>query len=79
MAPGQVKVIGQMQPLITKKQIQALIGKLATLNSFISRYSYRLQPFFTTLKGASSKGWGPDCVKAFHSIKVYIASPLSLS
>ena len=25
------------------------------------------------------KGWGPKCDKAFHAIKEYIASPLSLS
>ena len=31
------------------------------------------------LKGASAKGWGPECDRAFHSIKEYIASPLSLS
>ena len=24
-------------------------------------------------------GWGPECDKAFHSIKDYVASPLSLS
>ena len=31
------------------------------------------------LKGASTKGWGPECDKAFHSIKEYITFPLSLS
>ena len=31
------------------------------------------------LKGASTKGWGPECDKAYHYIKEYIASPLSLS
>ena len=31
------------------------------------------------MKRASTKGWRPECDKAFHSIKEYIASPLSLS
>ena len=79
MAPGQVKAIEQMQPAITKKHIQTLTRKLITLNRFISRYSDRLHRFFTTLKGAPTKGWGPKCDKAFRSIKEYIASPLSLS
>ena len=79
MTPDQVKSIAQMQPPITKKQIQTLIGKLTTLNRFISRYSNRLRPFFAVLKGASSKGWGPENNRAFHFIKEYIAFPLSLS
>ena len=49
------------------------------LNRFIFRYSDRFQPFFSTLKGASLKGWGPECDKVFQSIKEYSSSPLSLS
>ena len=69
----------QMQPPITKKQIQALTGKLAALNKSISRYLDFLRLFFTALKGVSSKGWGPICDKAFHAIKEYLPSPLTLS
>ena len=43
MAPDQARAIIQMQPLVTKKQTQALIGKLAVLNRFISRYSDRFR------------------------------------
>ena len=39
MALGQVKAITKMQPHVTKKQIKTLIGKLETLNRFISSYS----------------------------------------
>ena len=78
MTPDQVRAIGKMKPLTTKKHKQTLIGKLTTLNRFISRYSDRLRPFFVALKGAFSKGWGPECYKAFHFIKDYIGSPLSL-
>ena len=78
MALKQVKAIEQMQPPIAKKQIQTLTRKSATLNKFIFIYS-DLRPFFTTLKGASTNGWGPKCDKDFHSIKEYIASPLFLS
>ena len=79
MALGQVKAIEQMQPPITKKKMQTLIGELAVLNRFIPKYSDRLRPFFTTLKGDSLNGWGPKCDKAIHVIKEYITSPLSLS
>ena len=79
MALGQVKVITQMQSLITKKQIQTITGKLTALNRFIYKCLDRLRPFFATLKGAHLKGLGPECDKAFHAIKEYVASPLSLS
>ena len=69
----------QMQPPITKKQIQALTSKLVASNRLISQYSYHLWLFFTTLKGVSSKGWGPECEKAFHAVKEYLASPLTSS
>ena len=75
MVREQPKDIMQMQPPITKKQIQALIGKLAALTEFISRYSDRLRLFFTTLKGVLSEGWEPKCDKASHTIKEYLASP----
>ena len=42
-------------------------------------YSNYLRPFFVALKGASLKGWGPECDKAFQSIKECISSLLSLS
>ena len=77
MALVQVKFIEQMQPPITKKLIQTLTRKLAALNRFISRYLDRLCLFFIALKGASAKGWGPKYDKSFHSIKEYVASPLS--
>ena len=54
MAPKQSIVVLHMRPPKNGKQIQALIGKLVALNMFISRYSYRLRPFFKALKGASS-------------------------
>ena len=79
MVPRQVKSIGKLQSPIIKKQIQALTRKSEVLNRFIFRYSDRLWSFFSSLKGASSQGWGPECDKTFHIIKEYIASPLSLS
>ena len=69
MALDQAKAIMKMQSPITKKQIQAIIGKLTSLNRFISRYSDCLRPFFIALKGVSLEGWGLECDKTFHDIK----------
>ena len=79
MPPSQVKAIAQIQPPVTKKQIQTVTKKLAALNIFISRYLDSLRPFFIELKNTSSKGCGLECDRSFHSIKEYIASPISLS
>ena len=65
MAPGHIRAITQLRPPTSKKEIQSLIGRLAALNRFISRYSDLLQPFFKVLKGPDIKGLGPECEVAF--------------
>ena len=79
MVLHKIQAICQLKPPMIKKEIQALTGRLATLNRFISRYLDRLRPFFTALKGIAAQGWGLECDEAFYAIKEYIASPMSLS
>ena len=79
IAPKQFIGILQMQPPKTKKKIQALTRKLASLNRFISIYLDCLRPFFKDLKDASSWEWGPKCDRALQDIKYYLASLLILS
>ena len=69
MAPDQSKAIMQMPTPETKKKIQALIGKLVALNRFISRYSDRLWPFFTALKGASLGSGDRSLTRIFMLLK----------
>ena len=49
--PLQLKAILQSLAPISKKEIQQLTGRLAALGRFISRFTDRLKPFFTTLRG----------------------------
>ena len=51
--PKQLKSILQSPTPSSKKEIQQLSGRLATLGHFISRFTKRLKPFFTTLRGAN--------------------------
>ena len=60
MALRQIRATFPMKPVMTKKEIHSLIGRLATLNKFILRYSDRLQPFLKALKAAYARGWGRD-------------------
>lgn len=68
-----------MESHASKKQIQILMGRLATLNRFISKYLDRLHPFFSALKSASNGKWNEDCQKAFDSVKHYLTEPFILS
>ena len=42
---------------------------------FIFRFTDRLKPFFTTLRGASRAEWGEECDRAFVAIKQYLIEP----
>ena len=50
--PAQLRAIMESQTLTSRKIVQQLTSRLAALGRFISRFTNRLKPFFTTLKGA---------------------------
>ena len=73
--PAQLKAILQSPAPSSKKGIQRLTGRLAAQGRFISRSTYRLKPFFTTLRGANRAEWNVECDKAFVEIKQYLTEP----
>ena len=73
--PAQLKAILQSPAPSSKKEIQQLTGRLAVLGRFISRFTDRLKPFFTTLRGASRAEWNEECDQAFVAIKQYLIEP----
>ena len=73
--PLQLKAILQSPAPSSKKEIQQLAGRLAALGRFISHFTDRLKPFFTTLKGAGRAEWGKECDRAFIAIKQYLKEP----
>jgi hypothetical protein len=48
--PNKIEDILRMEPLKSRKCTQRLIGRLASLNRFISRSEERNFPFFEVLK-----------------------------
>ena len=48
----QLKAIMDSQTLASRKGVHQITGRLAALGRFISRFTYRLKPFFATLKRA---------------------------
>ena len=73
--PLQQKAILQSPAPISKKEIQQLIGRLAALGRFISRFIDRLKPFFNTLRGANRAEWDEQCDQALVAIKQYLTEP----
>ena len=73
--PVQLKAILQSSATSSKKEIQQLTGRLAVLGRFISLFTDRLKPFFTTLRGASRAEWDEECDRAFIAIKQYLTEP----
>ena len=72
---AQLKTILQSPAPTSKKGIQQLTGRLAALGRFISWFTDRLKPFFTTLRGASHAEWNEECDRAFVEIKQYLTEP----
>jgi hypothetical protein len=57
--PSKIEAILRMEPPSTKKGVQRLAGRLASLNRFISKLAERNLPFFEILKSAEVIQWGP--------------------
>ena len=71
----QLKKIMDSQTPTFKNGVQQLTGQLAALGQFISRFTDRLKPFFTTLKEAKRAGWNEECDQALMAIKQYLTEP----
>ena len=56
--------------LFRSKEVQSLIGKVATLNRFVSRATDKCMPFFKVLKKAFQ--WTDECEEAFVKLKEYL-------
>ena len=69
---NQIKPLIEMRTPQSRKDVQYLNGRLATLNRFISKASDRCLPFFKALRGE-----GP--VSFFLVLKNYLGSPELLS
>ena len=77
---AQLKAILHSPTPSSKKEIQQLTGRLAALGRIISRFTDRLKPFFTTLRGASRIEWKEECDRAFIAIKQYLTeTPILVS
>ena len=77
--PEKIEAIRRMKPPTTKKGVQKLTGRLASLNRFISRSVEKCLPFFKALKGTGNMQWGEEQTKAFEALKAYIENLAMMS
>ena len=71
--PDKINVVLDMPSPSGIKEVQRLIGRIATLSRFVSRASDKCQPFFQVLKKAFQ--WDTKCEEAFSTLKTYLSSP----
>ncbi|CAA0824505.1 Polynucleotidyl transferase- ribonuclease H-like superfamily protein, partial [Striga hermonthica] len=75
---AKIKAIQDLTPPTSIKGVQALTGRRAALNRFISKSMDRCKPFFEAIKKGKHFEWTKECQKALISIKETLASPSTL-
>ena len=68
--PDKIKAVLDMPSPSGIKEVQRLIGKIASLSRFVFRASDKCQPFFQVLKKAFQ--WDTKCKEAFLALKTYL-------
>ena len=63
--PDQIEAVEHLKPPSNPKEVQVLIGMLATLNRFISKFVDRCHPVYQLLKKWKGFQWNEECEKAF--------------
>lgn len=77
--PEKIKAIQEM-PIPKKiKDIQKITGRVAALNSFLSKSADKCLPFFKILRSQKKFKWDDDCQQAFQELKDYMSTPPLLS
>ena len=75
--PDKIQAILDMEPPKNIKEVQSLIGRVATLNRFVSKSTNKCLPFFKIFKKAFE--WMDESQKAFLDLKVYLTTAPLLS
>ncbi|KAG7571562.1 Ribonuclease H domain [Arabidopsis suecica] len=77
--PKQIDVLLKMASPQNKSEVQRLTGRVAALNRFIPRSTYKCLAFYGTLWGNKKYEWPDRCEEAFQELKRYMANPPELA
>ncbi|XP_021827603.1 uncharacterized protein LOC110768210 [Prunus avium] len=77
---GSGKFLGFLTPPRTRKEVQSLTGRIASLNRFISKSTDRCLPFFKALRGRGKEiMWTKECAAAFDNLREHMGRAPILS
>ena len=72
--PAKVKVIMEMAPPTTLKQVHSFQGKLQSIRWFVSQLENKVHPLQHFLCKGNKFQWNCLCQKEFEQIKAYLAN-----
>jgi hypothetical protein len=76
---NKIKVILQMQPPQTRKEVPKLTCRVTALNRCVAKLAQRSLPFFSVLWGSAKVEWGPKQQKAIDDLNQYLQHLPTLS
>ena len=68
--PEKIRAVTELEHPTTLNEVQKLVGKIISLNRFISRSADKSLPFFRALRKAERFEWTEECRKAFEDLGV---------
>ena len=68
--PDKIKVIVEMKPPRTKKEIRGFLGRIQYINKFIAQHTLTCEPIFGLLKKEVHIVWNEQCQEAFESSRI---------
>jgi hypothetical protein len=77
--PQKIEALRRMQPPSSRKEVQRLTGRIASLNRFISKAAERSLPFFKVLRANSIFQWGVEQKQAFEDLRNYLEEAAVMS
>ena len=73
--PSKFKVILEMPPPRSEKEIKGFLGRLQYISRFIAKLTLTCEPIFKLLRKNEPHTWNDECQKAFELIKEYLLHP----
>jgi hypothetical protein len=77
--PDKMRALIQMQPPQSRKDVQKLTGRIASLNRFVSKLAEHILPIFVVLRAPRKVDLGVEQQKAFDDLKNYLERLPTLS
>nr|XP_019066483.1 uncharacterized protein LOC109118891 [Solanum lycopersicum] len=73
--PSRIKLIQELPPPKTKKEVMSFLGRLNYISQFIAQSIVECEPIFNLLKKDALTKWTDECQTAFDAIKNYFSNP----